>query len=396
MFNQDFFIKNRQKLKLKLKGKLPVVLSSNGQVQRNGDVTFKFRQDSNFWYYTGIEYPDIFLVIDEEDYLIIPEIDDKRSVFDGSLSLEELRNISGIKKIVSEEEGFEKLFNASKIGTTVSSAKSYISSHGLYINPAKVRLKNRLIKSGVETFDVSKMIIEQRMIKSDLEIQAIKKAVEITSETFKLIADNIKSYENEKDVEKVIDINFINKGVDTAYPSIVASGLNACTLHYIKNNKEIDSTKTLLVDAGAEFNNYASDITRTFFDKSQKRVAQVFKAVERVQDYAFDRLKPGKTIKEFESEIEEYMGDELKELGLIKDASRENIRKYYPHATSHHLGLDTHDAADYEAILKPGMVMTVEPGIYIPEESIGVRIEDDVLLTGNSLEVLSAGLSRKL
>lgn len=396
MFNKDFFIKNRQKLKSKLKGKMPVVLSSNGQVQRNGDVTFRFRQDSNFWYYSGIEYSDILLVIDEEDYLIVPEIDEKRSIFDGDLSLDELREISGIKRIISEYQGFKKLFNSPKIGTTVGGAKSYISSHGLYINPAKVRLKNKLIKSEIETFDVSKVIIEQRMIKSDIEVKAIKKAVEITSETFNLIANNIKSFENEKDVEKLIDINFINNDVTTAYPSIVASGLNACTLHYIKNNKEIDRSKTLLVDAGAEFNNYASDITRTFFDKSQKRVTQVFQSVERVQDYAFDKLKPGKTIREFESEIEEYMGNELKELGLIKDLNRENIRKYYPHSTSHHLGLDTHDAADYEAILQPGMVLTVEPGIYIPEESIGVRIEDDVLLTSNSVDVLSAGLSRQL
>jgi Xaa-Pro aminopeptidase len=144
------------------------------------------------------------------------------------------------------------------------------------------------------------------------------------------------------------------------------------------------------LDVGAEVENYAADITRTYFlKKPTKRQQAIYDAVAEVAAFARDHLKPGVTIRENEKAVEEFMGEKLRELGLIKSITHDNVRKYYTHACSHYLGLDAHDAGDYDAPLEPGMVITVEPGIYTPEENFGVRIEGDVLITETGLEILS-------
>jgi len=154
----------------------------------------------------------------------------------------------------------------------------------------------------------------------------------------------------------------------------------------------------LLMDVGAQYQYYAADLTRTVALASQpsKRQQQVYNAVAEAQDYAYSLLKPGVSLHEYEGQMEEFTGEKLRELGLIKTIKHESVRKYFPHSTSHFLGLDVHDSGDYDLPLEPGVVMTVEPGIYIPEEVIGVRIEDNILITADGNQNLSSRLPREL
>ena len=170
----------------------------------------------------------------------------------------------------------------------------------------------------------------------------------------------------------------------------MASDLNATTIHYTDNNEPLKNKNFILIDGGAEVENYVADISRTYFIKTPtKRQKAVYTAVKEVQEYAINLLGPGVILKNYEKLVEAYMGEKLRELGLIKTISSENVRKFFPHGTTHFLGLDAHDSGDYERPLEPGMVLTVEPGIYIPKEKIGIRIEDDFLVTEDGLKNLS-------
>jgi Xaa-Pro aminopeptidase len=161
-------------------------------------------------------------------------------------------------------------------------------------------------------------------------------------------------------------------------------------MHHTNNDGALTKGDFVVIDVGAEWNHYSADITRTVcLGEPTRRQETVYNAVDAVQKFAFSLIKPGLNFREYEMKIAEFMGEKLRELGLIKTISDENVRKYFPHATSHFLGLDTHDAGDYERPLEAGAVITVEPGIYIPEEGIGVRIEDDVLVTSAGIEILS-------
>ena len=169
-------------------------------------------------------------------------------------------------------------------------------------------------------------------------------------------------------------------------------------MHYLKAEAPLKTGELLLLDIGAEYTGYSADIARTISlgGNPTRRQKQVYDAVLDVQEYAFTLLKPGIVLQEYEKQIETYMGEKLRELGLIKTIDSDAVRHYFPHRISHFLGLDTHDVGDYEHPIEPGVVITVEPGIYIPEEGIGVRIEDDVLITAEGMVNLSAQLPRAL
>jgi Xaa-Pro aminopeptidase len=198
-------------------------------------------------------------------------------------------------------------------------------------------------------------------------------------------------YEIEAEIARV----FRSHHLTEAYPSIVSSGPNTCILHYSAHTRQLQSGDLVLIDAGAEYMGYASDMTRTFSVSGfTPRQLAVYSAVERVKKIAENTLSPGISLTAYELIVRTAMNDELRQLGLIsQDASEDEIirlsRKYYPHRTSHFLGLDVHDVGSRDAILAPGMVVTIEPGIYIPDEQIGVRIEDDYLITESGCERLS-------
>jgi Xaa-Pro aminopeptidase len=164
------------------------------------------------------------------------------------------------------------------------------------------------------------------------------------------------------------------------------------------NDSPMNSGDLIVLDIGAEFDHFCADISRTYSigGRPTKRQEAVYAEVADIHAYACTLLKPGVLIREYEKQIETYMGEKLRQLGLIQGDERDDIRKYYPHACSHHLGLDPHDASDYDQPLEPGMVLTVEPGIYIPEEGIGVRIEDDVLITKSGIKMLTADLPAQI
>lgn len=402
-FTPEFFRNNRLRLRSLFTGTAPIVMTANGLLQRSGDSTYPFRQDSSFWYLTGITEPDVLLVMDKtKEYLIVPSRSASREAFDGSVSFEALSATAGIEDVVDDKEGWKRLTSRLKRVqnvATLAAAPAYIETHGMYVNPARRRLIRRLRaeSASLEVLDLRQHMTKMRMVKQAPEIAALRRAVEATCSTFEHIKQNIASYRYEYEIEAEMTAMFRKHGHNHAYAPIIASGKNACTLHYMSNNDGIAEGGLVLLDVGAEADGYAADISRTYAAaEPSKRQRQVWQAVLDVQEFAFEAVRPGVVIGEYEKSIEAFMGEKLRELGLIKTIEHESVRRYYPHATSHFLGLDVHDAADYERPLEPGMILTVEPGIYIPEESIGIRIEDDVLISDTGIEVLSASLDRGL
>lgn len=403
-FGPEFFQANRKKLVVLFGGTAPIVITANGLLQRTSDTTFPFRQDSSFWYLTGINEPDVVLVVDKEkEYLIIPEREKSRTVFDGAVDAAALTKTSGIKTVLGGKDGWKQLggrLKRAKHIATLQPSTPFIEAHGLFVNPARAYLLNKAqeFNQDISLIDLRPQLAALRLIKQPPEIEAIKKAIQITATGLKrLQKSGWEKYKFEYEIEAKITNIFGMSGLKHAYQPIVAAGKNACTLHYIANSSPITANSLLLIDTGAEVENYAADITRTYsLSQPTKRQKSVHEAVLAVLEYALGMLKPGVLLKDYEEKVEHMLGEKLRELGLIKAIDKENVRKYCPHSISHFLGLDVHDTGDYMRPLEPGMVLTVEPGIYIRGEGIGVRVEDDVLITEEGVEVLSKNLSRDL
>lgn len=405
-FDSAFFAGNRARLRELFTGTAPIVLTANGALQRNADQTLPFRQDGHFWYLTGIDEPGIVLVMDRgKEYLIAPGRDDRRAVFDGIVDLEALKHRSGISDVMNEKDGWRQLdarLKRVQHVATLSAAPTYIEEFGMFSNPARAQLIQRMKQgnAGLELLDVRQHLARMRMIKQPAELAAIQRAIDITIDTLKLVTRpaQIAKYAYEYELEADITRGFRRQMADHAFAPIVASGERACVLHNVKNDAPLASGDLLTLDVGAEYCNYAADITRTLSlgQKPSRRQQQVFDAVLAVQTFAFSLLRPGVIIHTYEEQVEQFMGEKLRELGLIKSIDQDAVRRFYPHATSHFLGLDTHDVGDYVRPLEPGMVLTVEPGIYISDEGIGVRIEDDVLITPEGIRILSDRLPRTL
>lgn len=399
-FTPEFFIKNRQRLRDLSDSLGPIVVTANGLLQRNGDGAYNFRQDSNFWYLTGIDTPDAILVLDKNtEYIILPILSPVDEVLGAPPDAEEIIKRSGIDKILPEAEGWQLLTKSLKNtqqAATFSATPVYSKHYGFYTNPARRMLIKRIrsIHADIELLDLRKQLMQMRMIKQTPELMAIQKAVDITVDTLKNIEKSIHNYSFEYEIEAELSYGFRKNGaLGHAFSPIVAGGENTCHIHYMKNSATLKGAQHLYIDTGAEVENYSADITRTYImDESATRHRKILNAVEEVALYARKNLKPGITIRENEQSVELFMGGKLKELGLIKTISHETVRKYYTHSCSHYLGLDTHDSGDYDAPLEENMVLTVEPGIYIPEEGIGVRVEDDVLITKSGIKVLSEKL----
>ncbi len=396
----DFFKGNRERLRTLFTGTAPIVIGAHGLLQRNSDVTYPFRQDSTFWYLTGIEEPDVVLVMDKgKEYLITPARDEHRAAFDGAIDDSHLIKISGIETVMDEKNGWKQLntrLKKVKHVATMGAAPAYIDNHGLYTNPARARLIEQIkaANSDIELLDLRPHITRMRMIKQPIELALMQQAIDITTGTLKrLHKKGWQQFAYEYEAEAAITGAFRKANAQHAYHPIVAAGANAVTLHYVKNENAIEDGTLLLLDVGAEVSHYAADITRTYaVGDATKRQQQVFDTVLSVQSFAMERLVVGANLKEYEQAVHQFMGEKLRELGLVKSIEEDTVRKYYPHATSHFLGLDVHDVADYERPLEVGMVLTVEPGIYIPEEGIGIRIEDDIVIEADGPRVMSSGL----
>ena len=407
-FGSDFFAGNRQRLCQLFTGKAPIVMTASGSLQKIGDEAYPFKQDSSFWYLTGIDLPDVVLVIDKgREYLIVPERDPVYEAFEGVLNLEELARRSGVDEVLSAKEGWKRLearLKRVRHVATLAANPAYIDLFGMYTNPARRSLirKLRKINSDLELLDLRQHIGRLRMVKQPLELEAIQEAIDNTCDTLREVTRPAKlsKYAYEYQLEADLTRGFRYRGGDgNAFAPVVAIGQNACTLHGKPSSTPLTSDEFLILDVGASSSHYCSDISRTLTvgGKLTHRQQQVFQAVAEAQDYAFSLLKPGVLLKEYEKQMEAYVGEKLRELGLIKSISHEAVRDgFFPHATSHFLGLDTHDVGDYDHPLEAGVVLAVEPGIYIRDEGIGVRIEDNVVITEDGCRLLSTKLPRTL
>jgi len=406
LFDSAFFAGNRERLRTLFPGTAPIIITANGALQRNGESTYKFRQDSNFWYLTGINKPDILLVMDKDkEYLVVPEREKVMEIFEGATDTQELSKRSGIETVVTSTVGWRQLTNRLKKVkhvATLAAAPAYVEPYDFYSNPARAALIAHIqnIRKDIEVLDLRLHMVKMRMVKQVPEIAAIQKAIDITIASMKEATSPSKldKYEYEYELEAAINYGFRKRGAQgVAFDSIVASGANACIIHNFPAYDKLAPKSLVIVDVGAEVENYAADISRTYaVGKITKRQRQVYQAVAEVQEYAISLLVPGALIRENEKLVEHFMGEKLRELGLIKSIEHEAVRQYFPHATSHFLGLDVHDAGDYNEPLVPGMMLTAEPGIYLSEEGIGVRIEDDILITADGPVNLSAALPRNL
>jgi Xaa-Pro aminopeptidase len=406
-FDSSFFASNREKLRQLFSGTAPIVITANGALQRAADEAFPFHQDRNFFYLTGLNEPGLILVMDKgKEYLIVPPRETVIEQFDGAIDFELLSRVSGIQHIMYEKEGWKQLSaRLKKVQhvATLGAAPKFIDYLGIYTNPARADLQQRLkeVNPGIELLDLRQHLSRMRMVKQPLEVKALQKAIDVTIDTLKDITrpKQFAKYEHEYEIEADLSRGFRRTGaMGHAFSPIVASGPRTCTLHHMLNNAPLVTGEPLVMDVGAHFNHYSADITRTYIigGRPSRRQQQVYDAVLEVQEYAFSLLRPGVIIREYEQRIETFMGEKLRELGLIKTIEHDAVRHYFPHATSHFLGLDTHDGGDYDHPLEPGVVMTVEPGIYIPEEALGIRIEDDVIITSDGIRNLSERLPRSL
>ena len=405
-FDAEFFKANRQRLIAQLPADLPIAVTANGLLQRGADTTYPFTQDANFWYLTGINDPDITLVIDQQrEFLIVPIREGSRVTFDGQIDKRLLAKTSGVSDIINEASGWRRLdglLARTKQVATLAPAPSFIEQYGLYANPARSRFVDRLKQHAGEELrliDIRAQLASLRVVKQPVELEAIKQAIDITLGTLKeVLAKPYGTYKYEYQVEADISRGFRFRGArGHAFEPIVAGGSRACTMHYISNSTRLKNGEIVICDVGAEVSGYAADITRMLKTaKPTKRQEDVFNAVKETQDYALSLLGPGVHLRGYEAKVAKFAGLKLKQLGVTKDLRQETIREYFPHAASHFLGLNVHDVGDYTKPLQPGSVITLEPGIYLPEEGIGVRIEDDILITAKGTEVLSSKLPAKL
>ncbi len=395
MLSSSFFTHNRELLRARTGDGLTVI-TAQSLLQRSGDTVYPFRQDSNFYYLTGIHEPDVVLVMCEADeFLILPKRSESEIVFGGTINCDEIAKKSGIHSIYPHQEGwsrYKKLQQSRKNVYTLGAAATKI--HGLdsfYTNPARKNIVQKIKRiSSVEIIDIRTHLVQLRQIKQPEEVAVMKRVIAITAEGFmnarKVISGGVCEYELAAEFDYVFAKNQAVHG----YQPIIASGANACTLHYIQNNHQLRVGDGILLDVGAEYYGYSADITRTYaITQFSERQQEVYEAVFAVHQRAIELLQPGIKWRDYAQRVEQKMGEELLGLGLIASPSSQEVRRYFSHGISHGLGLDVHDVCDYDTILE-NMVMTVEPGIYIPEEAIGVRIEDDVLITKNGAENLSS------
>lgn len=396
----EFYTNNRNNLTTKLNGGL-VILSAYGRVQRTNDSAHSFQQEANFWYLCGITEPDWILILDgmqQTSWLVMPKISDTHLIFDGGIDAQAAKVVSGVDKVISSDESISLLRTLAKRHSVVHTVGQplHADSFNFSLNPSILKNQQMLERTFERVQDCRLELAKLRAIKQPVELVALRKAIAITSAAFEHVHSNIKEYSYEHEIEADFSYHFRRSGAEGhAYDPIVASGHNACTLHYGYNNSKISSRDLVLMDVGASYQRYSADITRTYAKgTASKRQIDVHKAVESAHKQIISLLEPHLSVEKYQSSVDEIMVDAIKNLGLYKN--EESLRRYFPHAVSHGLGIDVHDSLGGPKFFEENMVITVEPGIYIPEESIGVRIEDDILITPGGRKVLSGSLSTGL
>ena len=409
------FIDNRNKFKNYLKPNSLAVFFSNDIMPTNGDGAMGFKQNSDLFYLTGIDQEDTILVIfpDVKDgkhteVLFIKETSELIAIWEGAkLTKDQAKEVSGIKNIYWYTE-FDKVFR-----TFAFQAENF------YLNSNEHTRRSIDTQSAEDRFNLrlrnmypmhtvlrsAPFMHHIRSIKNAVEIDLIQKACDITEKGFRRLLKFVKPGVFEYEIEAELIHEFVrNKSRGFAYGPIIAGGKNSCVLHYVENDKECKEGDIILLDVAAEYANYASDMTRVLpiSGKFTKRQKEVYNAVLHVKTEAEKQLIPGNTFEKYNKYVGDVMTEQLLKLGLIKtdDVKNQNpawpaYKKYFMHGTSHFLGLDVHDLGFFHEPMQAGMVFTVEPGIYIPEENLGIRLEDNLLITTNGTQNLMKNIPLK-
>jgi Xaa-Pro aminopeptidase len=408
-FDKSFFCFNRKKLFSMLLPNSIVVLFSAEQFPRNGDQHYKYRQNSDTYYFSGLtqEHTVIVLFNDTsnkrtEEYAFIIEPDEKMIIWTGhKYSLQEVTDISGIERVDylnKFEETMNLLLNKTK--SVYYSHKSNIRG-SLYQNPAISEWKHNIEQSHHNIYfnDLDSISMNLRLQKSRDEIVATQTAIDITSKAFRNIIKFVKPGRWEYEVEAELTRSFIAAGAqDHAYLPIVASGINNCILHYNTNRNQCKDGELLLLDFGAEVDYYAADLTRTIpvSGKFTTRQKEVYNSVLSVMKQMKQRMIPGTTINQLNSDCESLIEQELLSLGLLtkEEVASQSpevpaLKKYYMHGVSHFIGLDVHDTGKKDTPLLPGMILSCEPAIYIAAEGFGIRLENDILVADKPVDLCS-------
>ncbi|MBC5629915.1 aminopeptidase P family protein [Clostridium sp. NSJ-6] len=388
----DFFKCNRARLLEKIKDNSIVILFAGNAPKKTADEAYPFTPNRNFYYSTGISEENHILVMSKingttKTTLFIKDIDlDLERWIGKSIRKEEATEISGIEdvkfKSQFESDIHRQLCLKEEINLYLDLERDSISSS---VSIAHEFAQNIVSKyPQVMIKNVFSIFGELRLVKSEEEVDNIKKAISITIEGIEALMKNSKPGMKEYQLESYFDFVCKNNGVkDLAFKTIAAAGKNAATLHYVSNDAELKDGDLIQFDLGAQYNFYNADISRAFpvNGKFTERQKAVYNAVLKVNEEIINDIKPGKTFKEINNKATDLIAEECIKLGLIKEKSE--VSKYYFHSIGHSLGLDTHDleTPHRDITFKEGVVYTVEPGIYIEEENIGIRIEDDVLVT---------------
>ena len=399
--DSSLFVQNRQRFAAELKSNAIAVLNANDVMPTSADGVRSFIQNTDFFYLSGIDEEESILVIfpdtreeKNREILFIKETNEEIATWEGpKYSKEDASKMSGIKTVYWTRE-FEKIFR----GLVFEADMIYLNSNEHLRADVSVETRDaRFIKWCKRNYPLHEykrlapIMHRVRPVKSKMEVELIKQACKITEKAFLRLLGFIRPGIWEFEIEAEIYHEFINnRSRGPAYAPIIASGANTCILHYVKNSRQCQDGDLVLMDFGAEYANYASDLTRTIpvNGKFTSRQKEVYNSVLRVQKEAIQMLTPGNTFETYNKNVGVIMEKELIGLGLLdaKAVKSQNpddplYKQYFMHGASHHLGLDVHDLGSRYRKFEEGMVFTCEPGIYIKAEGIGIRLENDILIT---------------
>jgi Xaa-Pro aminopeptidase len=399
--DNSLYIKNRANFVKHLKPKSVAVFNSNDMMPTNADGLMPFRQNNDLLYLSGVDQEESILVIcpdaanpKHREILFVKETSELIAIWEGEkLNKESATKQSGIQSIYWLTD-FEQVFHS----LAMEAERIYLNQNEhlravttVQTCDDRFRIECKAKYPDHEYERSAPIMRTLRPIKSQLELDVMQQACDITEKGFRRILDFVKPGVMEYEIEAEFAHEFLrNRSRGFAYTPIIASGYNACVLHYIENNMECKAGDVILMDVGSEYANYASDMTRCVpvSGRFTDRQKDVYNAVLRVMKGATSMLVPGTDHEEYHTEVGKMMESELLGLGLIdktdianQDNANPAYKKYFMHGTSHHIGLDVHDIERRATPFSEGMVLTVEPGIYIPNENLGIRLENDVLIT---------------
>ncbi len=394
------FRRNRARLVEKLLPNSLVILNSNDIPLTNGDGTLPITQNADLFYLSGVDQEETILLLypdalenKNREILFVRETSEELETWEGhKLTKTEATRMSGITR-VEWLSSFPTLFHR----FMCECDHIYLNSNEHPRAVVEVETRDARFIHKVQTQyplhgyrRLAPLMAELRLVKSEDEIRLMRKACAITEAGFRRAAKFLEPGANEMEVEAEFAHEFIRSGASFAYSPIVASGANSCVLHYLQNNQVSQNGDLLLLDVGASYANYKSDLSRTLpvSGKFSRRQREVYEAVLRVLRGAIKGMKPGRVMRHVHRETQEAMTEELVDLKLLtlaevkeQDPDQPACLKYFMHGTGHSLGLDTHDLGDMTKPMAPGWVLTCEPGIYIPAEKIGIRLENNILIT---------------